>query len=445
MVRSALASEQPLEIIGHGSKRLIGQPMATNALLDLSALNAVTAYEPNELIITVQAGAPLADVLSLIDSKNQQFAFEPINTSLLLGTPDIGTIGGMIGAGLAGPRRIKAGGARDHLLGAHAVSGFGDSFKAGGKVVKNVTGYDLCKLLAGSWGTLAVMTEVTLKVMPRPESERTLVLRGLDDVTANRAMTAALGSPFDVSGAAHVPNSAFRAAAGSGLGDLGSPQQAVTLLRLEGITASVVHRAAALGKALAPFGAAEILEDAASAAIWSSVRDVQPFAANGTLGAWPVWRIVCPPASGGALGQALARDTGGDVIYDWGGGLIWAALPPKPDAQAALVRARVDAVGGHATLLRASERGATQCRCVSSPAGRPRRLERTRPPQLRSEKHPQSRPADARICDMKTEFSLDATRRSRYRGSRQDLARLRALRILHRDLSDLCAARRRTR
>src|SRR5258706_15376124 len=227
---AALASEQPLEIIGHGGKRLIGQPMATNALLDLSALNAVTAYEPNELIITVQAGAPLTDVLSLIDSKNQQFAFEPVNTRQLLGTPDIGTIGGMIGAGLAGPRRIKAGGARDHLLGAHAVSGFGDSFKAGGRVVKNVTGYDLCKLLAGSWGTLAVMTEATLKVMPRPESERTLVLRGLDDVAANRAMTAALGSPFDVSGAAHVPNSAFRTEE-SALGELGSPREAVNLLR----------------------------------------------------------------------------------------------------------------------------------------------------------------------------------------------------------------------
>jgi glycolate oxidase FAD binding subunit len=362
VVRSALASEQPLEIIGHGSKRLIGQPMATNALLDLSALNAVKAYEPNELIITVEAGAPLADVLSLIDSKSQHFAFEPVNTSLLLGGPDLGTVGGMIGAGLAGPRRIKAGGARDHLLGAHAVSGFGDSFKAGGKVVKNVTGYDLCKLLAGSWGTLAVMTEVTLKVMPKPESERTLALRGLDDVTANRAMTAALGSPFDVSGAAHVPNSAFRAAAGSGLGDLGSPlgdlgspRQAVTLLRLEGITASVIHRATGLAGTLAPFGAAEMVEDAASAAIWRSIRDVEPFAANGTLGAWPVWRIVCPPASGGALGQALARDTGGDVFYDWGGGLIWAALPPGPDAAAVLVRARVDAVGGHATLLRASD------------------------------------------------------------------------------------------
>jgi glycolate oxidase FAD binding subunit len=354
VVRAAVAGEQPLEIIGHGSKRLIGQPMATNALLDLSALNAVTAYEPNELIITVQAGAPLADVQSLIDSKNQQFAFEPINTAALLGMPNNGTIGGMIGAGLAGPRRIKAGGARDHLLGAHAVSGFGDSFKAGGRVVKNVTGYDLCKLLAGSWGTLAVMTEVTLKVMPRPESERTVVLRGLDDVTANRAMTAALGSAFDVSGAAHVPTSALRSEV-SGLAELGSPLAAVTLLRLEGITASAAHRAAALAKALAPFGAAEILQDAASAAVWGSVREVQPFAADGALGAWPVWRIVCPPAAGGALGQALARDTGGDVIYDWGGGLIWAALPPRPDAQAALVRPRANAVGGHAMLLRASE------------------------------------------------------------------------------------------
>jgi glycolate oxidase FAD binding subunit len=221
-------------------------------------------------------------------------------------------------------------------------------------VVKNVTGYDLCKLLAGSWGTLAVMTEVTLKVMPRPESERTLVLRGLDDVAANRAMTAALGSPFDVTGAAHLPNSALRTSA-DGLAHLGSQQQPLTLLRLEGIAASVAHRAASLGKMLASFGTADMIDDAASAAAWASIRDVKPFASGGALGAWPLWRIVCPPASGGAMGLELARETGGDVIYDWGGGLIWAAVPPKPDAQAALVRARVDAAGGHATLLRAPE------------------------------------------------------------------------------------------
>ena len=354
VVRAAIASEQPLEIIGHGTRRQIGQPMATNAVLDISALNAVSSYEPSELIITVQAGAPLADVQSLIDSRNQQFAFEPMDTSGLLGVPGSGTIGGMIGSGVAGPRRIKAGGARDHLLGAHAVSGFGDSFKTGGKVVKNVTGYDLCKLLTGSWGTLAVMTEVTLKVMPKPESERTLVLRGLDDLAANRAMTAALGSPFDVSGAAHLPNSAFRPAEGA-LADLGSQGQAVTLIRLEGIAASVADRAELLRKMLVPFGTVDLEQDAASAAAWSAIRDVSPFAAGGALGAWPVWRIVCPPAAGGALGQALARDTGGDVIYDWGGGLIWAALPPRPDAGAALVRQRVDATGGHAMLMRASE------------------------------------------------------------------------------------------
>jgi glycolate oxidase FAD binding subunit len=260
----------------------------------------------------------------------------------------------MIAASLAGPRRVRAGGVRDHLLGAHAVSGFGESFKTGGKVVKNVTGYDLCKLLAGSWGTLAVMTEVTLKVLPRAEAERTLVLRGLDDIAANRVMTTALTSPFDVTAAAHVPASALGAEVG-GLDRLGSPREAVTLLRLEGILASAVHRARALVAELAPFGRADIVEDGDSLAAWSSVRDVLPFAASGPLGAWPVWRIVCPPASGGALGQKLARETGGEVIYDWGGGLIWAALPPKADALAAVVRQRTVAAGGHATLIRASD------------------------------------------------------------------------------------------
>jgi glycolate oxidase FAD binding subunit len=354
VVRAAIANEQPLEIIGHGSKRGIGHAIATNAVLDVSALNAITAYEPNELIVTLQAGAPLADVLSLIDAKNQQFAFEPMNTAPLLGTPALGTIGGMIAAGLAGPRRIKAGGARDHLLGAHAVSGFGDSFKTGGKVVKNVTGYDLCKLLAGSWGTLSVMTEVTLKVMPKPEAERTLLLRGLDDAAANKAMTAALGSPFDVSGAAHLPKSAFRTRT-EGLGDIAGQSEALTVLRLEGITASAAHRAGSLRELLAPFGTATLVEDIASAALWAVIRDVLPFAADGALGAWPVWRIVCPPASGAALGTLLARETGGDVIYDWGGGLIWAALPPKSDAHASAVRERTNAVGGHATLIRAAE------------------------------------------------------------------------------------------
>ena len=350
-VKAARAASTPLEIVGHGTKRAVGQPLAPCRVLDLSRLAAVCEYEPSELILTVQPGAPLADVASLIDSKNQEFAFEPMDTSALLGTaPGRGTIGGMIAASFAGPRRVKAGAARDHLLGATAVSGLGETFKAGGKVVKNVTGYDLCKLLAGSWGTLAVMTEVTIKVMPKAEHEATLVLRGLDPVAANRAMTMALGSPFDVSGAAHVPASVL--SHDGVLASLDAGRQGLTLLRLEGIGASVAHRAKSLAAALQGFGAAETIAEP-SRRLWAAIRDVAPFAASGPLGAWNVWRIVCPPAAGGELGQALARETGGDLMYDWGGGLIWLAMPPTADAGAGPVRARLDAVGAHASLIRA--------------------------------------------------------------------------------------------
>lgn len=355
-VQDAVAADRTLEIIGHGTKRAIGQPTAAGAVLDMAALNAVKDYEPSELIITVEPGAPLADVASLIDARNQEFAFEPMDPAALLGTSaGRGTIGGMVAAGLAGPRRVRSGGVRDHLLGAKAVSGFGETFVAGGKVVKNVTGYDICKLMAGSWGTLAVMTEVTLKVMPKAETEATLVLRGLDDVGANRAMTAALGSPYDVSGAAHVRASALRVQ-GEGLGGLAEGTKGLTLIRLEGIGVSVADRARSLAAALTRFGLAETIADPAqSRALWQDVRDVTPFAAAGPVGSWPIWRIVCPPSAGGAFGDALVRETGGDLIYDWGGGLIWAALPPAADGCAERLRDRLKTVGGHATLIRGSE------------------------------------------------------------------------------------------
>jgi hypothetical protein len=161
--------------------------------------------------------------------------------------------------------------------------------------------------------------------------------------------------------------------------------------------------------------------------------------------AWPVWRIVCPPASGCALGERLSRDTGGDVIYDWGGGLIWAALPPRPDAHAALVRQRVNAAGGHAMLLRAPEEISPQRRGVSTPAGGPCRLERTRPPQFRSEKHPQSRPDDARGRDMKTEFSPAQLADPDIAEADKILRACVHCGFCTGDLPYLCAARRRTR
>ena len=352
-VRATISREQPIEIIGHGSKRAVGRPVETNAVLDLSSLSAVVDYEPSELILTVQAGAPMADVLSLIDARNQEFAFEPMNMAPLLGGSDMGTIGGMVAAGLAGPRRIKQGGARDHLLGAMAVSGFGETFKAGGKVVKNVTGYDLCKLLAGSWGTLAVMTEVTLKVMPRAESQCTILLRGLDDVTAVRALVAATGSPFDISGVAHAP----AAIAGDLHAILNAPQdeQALTLVRLEGISSSVAHRAGSVTALLKEFGAAEVIAEDQSDVLWAAIRDVTPFALGGAFGARDVWRVACPPASGGRLGEALAQAFRADILYDWGGGLLWVA-PPSPATEiASALRSTVARHDGYATLIRASE------------------------------------------------------------------------------------------
>lgn len=355
-VRDALSANQPLEIVGHGTKRAIGHRSSTNAVLDLSKLNRITLYEPEELVLTVQAGAAVAEVQALLATSGQAFAFEPMNTSALFGTTaGSGTIGGMIGAGLAGPRRIKAGGVRDHLLGLAAVSGFGDSFKAGGRVVKNVTGYDLCKLAPGSFGTLAVMTEVTLKVMPKAEAETTLILSGLDLVPAGQAMIAAITSPFDVSAVAHLPRTALRPALAELPVDLSDRAASRTLIRLEGIASSVAHRAGTLGALLARYGTAVPLGGELSARLWAAVRDIAPLASAGPLGRWPVWRIVCPSKSGAGLAAELVAATGGEVILDWGGGLLWLAVPPAQDAFLGAVRTLAAAAEGHATLLRQSD------------------------------------------------------------------------------------------
>src|SRR3954468_11868368 len=205
-VQWLLAEGKAAEIVGHGSKRPIGRPAQTDFTLDLSALTGVTLYEPEELVLSANAATPLAEIEALVAAKGQQLAFEPMDyASVLGGVAGRGTIGGALAANLSGPRRIKAGAARDHFLGFSAVSGRGETFKSGGRVVKNVTGYDLCKLMAGSWGTLGAMTEVTIKVLPQPETETTVIVSGLDEIAAMRAMTAAMGLPCEVSGAVHLP------------------------------------------------------------------------------------------------------------------------------------------------------------------------------------------------------------------------------------------------
>jgi glycolate oxidase FAD binding subunit len=347
-VQWALGEGKALEIVGHGSKRGIGRPAQNDLTLDLSGLSGVTLYEPEELVLSARAGTPIAEIEALVASKGQQLAFEPIDYGPLLGGPaGRGTIGGVLAANLAGPRRIKAGAARDHFLGFAAVSGRGETFNSGGRVVKNVTGYDLCKLMAGSWGTLATMTGVTIKVLPQPETEATVIVRGLDDGAAVRAMAEAMGLPCDVSGAAHLPASAasdIQVAGGA----------ALTALRLEGVGPSVAHREAALVAAMKAHGEVGSCDESVSRTLWRTIRDVIPFAASRTTVDRPLWRISTAPAQGAALAQAIAARADAEMIYDWAGGLIWVMLAAPDDAGTALVRAAVKAHGGHATLIRAA-------------------------------------------------------------------------------------------
>ena len=255
-VRWALGNDKALELAGQGTKRVIGRPSQTDLTLDLSALTGVTLYEPAELVLSARAGTPLAEIEALLDKNNQELAFEPMDYGPLLGgEANGGTLGGAIAANLSGPRRIKAGAARDHFLGVTAITGRGETIKSGGRVVKNVTGYDLCKLLAGSWGTLAAMTDVTVKVLPKAETEVTVLVTGLNDARACAAMAAAMGSSCDVSGAAHLPDHVASWFAGL------PRTEASTVLRLEGFAPSVEHRKAALARLMKEFGPISLIDE----------------------------------------------------------------------------------------------------------------------------------------------------------------------------------------
>jgi glycolate oxidase FAD binding subunit len=348
-IQWALANGKTLEVVGGGSKRAIGRAAQWDLTLDLSGLSGVTLYEPQELVLTAKAGTPLAEIEALLAASKQELAFEPMDYGRLLGTaPGAATIGGAIAANLSGPRRVKAGAARDHFLGVAAVSGRGETFKSGGRVVKNVTGYDLCKLLAGSWGTLAAMTEIAVKTLPCGETEETVLVLNLDDVTAGNVMVAATGSFADVSGAAHLG-----ATVAARIAETASAGGAATVFRLEGVAPSVVQRKSVLQALLSPFGQLATLPEAQSRALWRLIRDVDPFAADGPAGGRDLWRISVAPARGAEVGRTLAGKADGELLYDWAGGLLWAALPAANDAHAPLVRASVAAADGHATLIRA--------------------------------------------------------------------------------------------
>lgn len=342
-VAAALAAGEPVEIVGGGSKRALGRPLQTPHLLDLSRLAGIRDYAPSELVLTAGAATPLAEIERALAERGQLLAFEPPDWRALLGTGGEPTLGGTLACNLSGPRRIKTGAARDHFLGFRGVSGRGESFKAGGKVVKNVTGYDLCKLLAGSYGTLAALEEVTVKVLPRPETVATVLFCGLAPGPAVRLMSAALGSPHEVSGAAYLP------AGTAGL------KEGCVALRVEGPAPSVTARRDGLIAEHRGAGATEVLSDAESAALWRAVGEVAPLLEPGERA---VWRISVAPVRGAELAETLARALGAGFLLDWGGGLVWAAVPETDNAGADTIRRAIrgaDGRGtGHATLVKAS-------------------------------------------------------------------------------------------
>ncbi|MEL6963277.1 MAG: 2-hydroxy-acid oxidase, partial [Pseudomonadota bacterium] len=296
-------------------------------------------------VLTPQPGPVPSAVEAHLDDAAQKFAFEPPDLSELFGGDHSGTLGGVIAANLSGPRRIKAGAARDHLLGFQGVTGHGRAFKSGGRVVKNVTGYDLSKLITGSMGTLAALSELSIKTLPRPDVTWTLLLRYLSDEEAIKAMTRAMASSQEVSGAAHLPRSM---AAGLGFGS-----GALTALRLEGPAPSVEARFAALQEDL---GECDKLEDNGTQTLWKGLRDAAPLTGAGERA---IWRLSVPPAAGSTIMDVIGGQIDVAYYYDWAGGLIWLAVPDQDDAGASVIRRAIASMptssGGHATLMRAGE------------------------------------------------------------------------------------------
>lgn len=317
-VRAAAASGTALVIEGGGT-RGIGSTIPGDTL-STAGLAGITLYEPGALTLVARAGTPMAEIEAALASENQQLPFEPWDGRALSGANGTPTLGGMVAVNASGPRRLQAGACRDSMIGVRFVDGSGAVVKNGGRVMKNVTGLDLVKLMAGSHGTLGVISEIGFKVLPKPEATATIVLEGLDVPTAIAAMTAATTTPFDVTGAAHLPGAA-----------------PATHVRVQGFSGSVAYRAKELQRALSRFGSARIEEGDGE---WTAIRDAVPLADDDGA----VWRISVQPTDGARVAAALPDAA---LLFDWAGGLVWARVPESFDLRAAL-----SGIPGHATLLR---------------------------------------------------------------------------------------------
>jgi glycolate oxidase FAD binding subunit len=336
IIGEAFAKGTTLKVSGSDTKAATGRPVQADASLSSAELKGITLYEPAELVISARSGTPVSEVVRTLAEKGQRLPFEPMDYRTLLGSRGEPTIGAVAAMNISGPRRIMAGAARDSLIGVRFVNGRGDVVKSGGRVMKNVTGLDLVKLMAGSWGTLGFLTEVTFKVLPKSERTSTLLMRGLDERRAIGALAQALGSPFDITGAAHLP--------------VPDRQGARTLIRFEGFSVSVDYRLGEMRRLLKGFESADILEGRGADALWQSVRDAALLMNHGERA---IWRVSTAPMKGPDVVAQVARTVEAQWFYDWGGGLVWVSTPASGDAGAAAIREATSAFGGHATLVRA--------------------------------------------------------------------------------------------
>ena len=318
-VSSYLQSAKGSVVIQGGGTRTVQTPVG--AVLSLQKLAGVVDYEPGALTMVARAGTPLSEIEQTLAQENQRLAFEPVLMNDVLGTTGTSTIGGVFAANASGARRIQAGAARDFLLGVRCVDGTGTIIKNGGCVMKNVTGYDLVKLLAGSWGQLGVLTEVSFKVLPICETETTLAVSVTDPEGAVAVLTGAMATPFDVTGVAY------------------DPACGCAYVRIEGFDKSVSYRADEITKLLCKFGDVDRINAAASHDLWLGLRRLAPLVGrSGSL-----WRVSAKPTDGPAVVAALGVS---DYFMDWSGGVIWAILPNGRD-----VRADLQHISGHATCF----------------------------------------------------------------------------------------------
>ena len=339
IVMDARTARTPLAIEGGGTRAGLGRPVTTPLTLSTAQLSGITLYEPAEMVISARAGTPVSEIERALGEKGQMLPFEPMDHRALYGSSGDPTIGAVATCNISGPRRIQVGAARDHLIGLRFVNGRAEAIKSGGRVMKNVTGLDLVKLVCGSHGTLGVITEVTFKVLPKPRRVATLTIDGLDDERAVACMSAALGSPFEVSAAAHLPQGV-------------SVETARTFLRIEHFPDSVDYRLDALEKLLGAFGPMARLDHEASLNLWRDMRDAGPLVRPS---ATAVWRISVAPTRGPGTVRLIRESLRGRWFYDWGGGLIWFSTPVQGDCGAAAIRAALARTGGHAMLVRAPE------------------------------------------------------------------------------------------